>query len=49
MTSMCVAPSAENRWNMIVGMDILRDSGFLVDPSKGNGRENEGKRAHRNP
>jgi hypothetical protein len=33
---------------MIVGMDILRDSGFLVDPSKGNGRENDRKRRHSN-
>src|SRR6266700_3603627 len=25
--------------DMILGMDVLRDSGFLVDPSKGNGRD----------
>jgi len=27
-------------------MDILRDAGFLVDPSKGNGRENGADASH---
>src|SRR5881296_2116936 len=47
--AVAIADRKDMRYHMIVGMDILRDSGFLVDPSKGNGRENEGKRAHRNP
>src|SRR2546421_6345975 len=47
--AVAIADRKDMRYHMIVGMDILRDSGFLVDPSKGNGRENEGKRAHRSP
>ena len=35
-----VTDRKDMRYHMIVGMDILRDAGFLVDPSKGNGREN---------
>jgi len=33
------------RDHMIVGMDVLREAGFLVDPSKGNERESHTKRA----
>ena len=47
--AVAITDRKDMRYHMIVGMDILRDSGFLVDPSKGNGRENEGKRARRNP
>ena len=46
--AVAIADRKDMRYHMSVGMDILRDSGFLVDPSKGNGRENEGKRARRN-
>lgn len=35
-----VTDRKDMRYHMIVGMDILRDSGFLVDPDKGNTREN---------
>jgi hypothetical protein len=34
-----VTDRKDMRYHMIVGMDILRDSGFLVDPDKGNTRE----------
>jgi len=47
--AVAITDRKDMRYHMIVGMDILRDSGFLVDPSKGNGRENEGKRPRRNP
>ena len=47
--AVAITDRKDMRYHMIVGMDILRDSGFLVDPSKGNGPENEGKRARRNP
>src|SRR5436309_13156602 len=47
--AVAIADRKDMRYHMHVGTDILRDSGFLVDPSKGNGRENEGKRAHPNP
>ena len=47
--AVAITDRKDMRYHMIVGMDILRDSGFLVDPSKGNGRENEGKRAHPSP
>ncbi|TMA04496.1 MAG: hypothetical protein E6J93_06980, partial [Methanobacteriota archaeon] len=47
--AVAITDRKDMRYHMIVGMDILRDSGFLVDPSKGNGRENDGKRAHPNP
>ena len=47
--AVAIADRKDMRYHMIVGMDILRDSGFLLDPSKGNGRENDGKRAHPNP
>jgi hypothetical protein len=30
-----VTDRKDMRYHMIVGMDILRDSGFLVDPSRG--------------
>lgn len=46
--AVAITDRKDMRYHMIVGMDILRDSGFLVDPSKGNGRENEGKRARPN-
>jgi hypothetical protein len=36
-----VTDRKDMRYHMIVGMDILRDSGFLVDPDKGNTREND--------
>jgi hypothetical protein len=39
-----VTDRKDMRYHMIVGMDILRDSGFLVDPSRGNGEENHSKR-----
>jgi hypothetical protein len=35
-----VTDRKDMRYHMIVGIDILRDSGFLIDPSHGNGREN---------
>jgi hypothetical protein len=38
--AVAVTDRKDMRYHMIVGMDILRDSGFLVDPSRGNGREN---------
>jgi hypothetical protein len=43
-----VTDRKDMRYHMIVGMDILRDSGFLIDPSQGEYR-NEGarSRAHR--
>jgi hypothetical protein len=37
--AVAVTDRKDMRYHMIVGMDILRDSGFLVDPSRGNGRE----------
>lgn len=37
-----VTDRKDMRYHMIVGMDILRDSGFLVDPSRGSGREDDG-------
>jgi hypothetical protein len=36
-----VTDRKDMRYHMIVGMDVLRDSGFLVDPSRGDGREND--------
>jgi len=46
-----VTDRKDMRYHMIVGMDILRDSGFLVDPDKGNPREIDrglrGKRSRR--
>ncbi len=44
--AVAITDRKDMRYHMIVGMDILRDSGFLVDPSKGNGRETDGKRRH---
>jgi hypothetical protein len=43
-----VTDRKDMRYHMIVGMDILRDSGFFIDPSQGEYR-NEGarSRAHR--
>jgi hypothetical protein len=32
-----VTDRKDMRYHMIVGMDILRDAGFLIDPSDGNG------------
>ena len=43
-----VTDRKDMRYHMIVGMDILRNSGFFVDPSKGNGPEN-GPRTSRHP
>jgi hypothetical protein len=42
-----VTDRKDMRYHMIVGMDILRDSGFLVDPSQGNERENHRDRKAR--
>jgi hypothetical protein len=42
-----VTDRKDMRYHMIVGMDILRDSGFLVDPSQGNERENDRRRGAR--
>ena len=44
--SAAVTDRKDMRYHMIVGMDILRDAGFLVDPSKGNGRENGADASH---
>ena len=48
-----VAVAITNRkdmqYHMIVGMDILRESGFLVDPSKRDGRENNARKGSRHP
>ena len=42
-----VAVAITNRkdmgYHMIVGMDIIHESGFLVDPSKGDWRENNAR------
>ncbi len=38
--AVAVTDRKDMRYHMIVGMDILREAGFLVDPSKGNDREN---------
>lgn len=38
--AVAVTDRKDMRYHMIVGMDILRASGFLVDPSKGEYREN---------
>ncbi len=46
--AVAITDRKDMRYHMIVGMDILRDSGFLVDPSKGNGRENDA-RSSRHP
>jgi len=35
-----VTDRKDMRYHMIVGMDILRPSGFLVDPEKGEIRDN---------
>ncbi|MGI0149738.1 MAG: hypothetical protein ACREDF_09450, partial [Thermoplasmata archaeon] len=43
-----VTDRKDMRYHLIVGMDILRGSGFLVDPLKGNGPEN-GTRASAHP
>jgi len=37
--AVAITDRKDMRYHMIVGMDVLRDSGFLVDPSKGNGRD----------
>ncbi len=47
--AVAITDRKDMRYHMIVGMDILRDSGFLVDPSKGNGGENEMRRRSRHP
>ena len=41
--AVAVTDRKDMRYHMIVGMDILRDSGFLVDPSKGEYRNNHGR------
>lgn len=38
--AVAVTDRKDMRYQMIIGMDVLRDSGFLVDPSKGNRPEN---------
>lgn len=38
-----VTDRKDMRYHMIVGMDVLRTSGFLVDPSKGDGPDNGGR------
>src|SRR3989442_3439433 len=43
--AVAITDRKDMRYHMIVGMDVLRESGFLVDPSKGNERESHGKRA----
>jgi hypothetical protein len=45
--AVAITDRKDMRFHMIVGMDVLRDSGFLVDPAKGDGRENDGNRVHR--
>ena len=45
--AVAVTDRKDMRYHMIVGMDILREAGFLVDPSKGNGPENRPRRAPR--
>ena len=37
------------RYHMIMGIDIIHESGFLVDPSKGDGRENNARKGSRHP
>jgi hypothetical protein len=44
-----VTDRKDMRYHSIIGMDILRDSGFLVDPSKGETRENGNGRAGSRP
>ncbi|TLZ43991.1 MAG: hypothetical protein E6K19_05885 [Methanobacteriota archaeon] len=39
--AVAVTDRKDMRYHMIVGMDVLRTSGFLVEPSKGEGPENE--------
>src|SRR6266704_1838093 len=46
--AVAITDRKDMRYHMIVGMDVLRDAGFLVDPSKGNGRENDA-RSSRHP
>ncbi|TLZ78940.1 MAG: hypothetical protein E6K08_00050 [Methanobacteriota archaeon] len=43
--AVAVTDRKDMRYHMIVGMDVLREAGFFVDPSKGNERENHPKRA----
>jgi len=43
--AVAITDRKDMRYHMIVGMDVLREAGFLVDPSKGNERENNTKRA----
>ena len=38
--AVAVTDRKDMRYHMIVGMDVLRNSRFLVDPSKGNELEN---------
>ena len=45
--AVAVTDRKDMRYHMVVGMDILREAGFLVDPSKGNGPENRPRRAPR--
>src|SRR5438309_523534 len=45
--AVAVTDRKDMRYHMIVGMDVLREAGFLVDPSKGNERESHTKRAPR--
>lgn len=46
--AVAVTDRKDMRYHMIVGMDILRDSGFLIDPSKGEYRNN-GTRGRSHP
>ena len=39
-----ITDRTDMRYHMIVGMDVFRESGFLVDPSKGDTREHRARK-----
>ena len=47
--AVAITDRKDMRYHMIVGMDIIHESGFLVDPSKGDGRENNERKGSRHP